>query len=310
MKKPSVSMIVPCYNYGRYVAQAIDSILSQTIVDLEIIVIDDASSDETQEVLKRFHDEARVRIIRHEVNIGHIRSYNEGLELARGAYVGILSADDYCLASNVVAAQVRLFEADPNVGMVYAAHILVSPWEEKVIRPWPETCLRKGSEELEHLIWGNYVPHSGTLVRADVQREIGPYDLDLPHTADWFLWLRVALKYDIGYLAEPAYAYRIHGENMRHKQISATRAADESLDVLERTYGLAKALPGKMDPWRARTLDHALLQNAWFDLSFGHRTRVWRAGAHAVAKRPRVLMNGEFWKLLTASAGPRRTSGS
>src|SRR3982751_4550304 len=100
---PRVTFLVPCYNYGRYLAQALDSLLSQTLRDLELIAIDDGSQDDSMAVLSRYRDEPRVRVLHHEKNKGHIYSYNEGLALARGNYIGILSADDYCQRSDAVA---------------------------------------------------------------------------------------------------------------------------------------------------------------------------------------------------------------
>src|SRR5215217_711441 len=96
---PRISFIITCYNYGHFIGQALDSLLNQTCTDLEIIAIDDASSDDSVAVLARYANDPRVRVIAHERNQGHICSYNEGLELARGRYVGILSADDFCLVS-------------------------------------------------------------------------------------------------------------------------------------------------------------------------------------------------------------------
>src|SRR5438874_9681477 len=105
---PRVSILVPSYNYGAFITQAVDSLLSQTLQDLEVIVIDDASRDNTPAILQRYAGEVRVRVVRHEQNQGHLRSYNEGLQLARGRYVGIVSADDYCLRSDALERQVAV----------------------------------------------------------------------------------------------------------------------------------------------------------------------------------------------------------
>ena len=118
---PRVSFVVPCYNYGWCVSQAIDSLLEQTYKELEVIVVDDGSTDNTPEVLRRYAEHPRVRLIRHQHNMGHIRSYNEGLGLARGRYLGLLSADDFCLRSDAVERQVACFEAHPSVGFVYSS---------------------------------------------------------------------------------------------------------------------------------------------------------------------------------------------
>src|SRR5581483_1849415 len=109
-REPLVSMIVPCHNYGRFLAEAVDSLLGQTLEALEVIVIDDASSDETPAVLQRYLAEPKLQAIRHQRRHGHLVSYNEGLAQARGRFVGILSADDYCLERTALERQVGLFE--------------------------------------------------------------------------------------------------------------------------------------------------------------------------------------------------------
>src|SRR5215472_7974260 len=114
--RPRVSLVVTCYNYGRFLGQALDSLLAQTLTDWEAIVIDDASTDETGDVLARYLDDPRIRAIAHAERIGNIASYNEGLDQARGELVGILSADDYVLRSDALERQASVSAARPDVG--------------------------------------------------------------------------------------------------------------------------------------------------------------------------------------------------
>ncbi|HEX9141705.1 MAG TPA: glycosyltransferase family 2 protein, partial [Gaiellaceae bacterium] len=93
---PRVSFVVASYNYARYLGQAVDSILAQTFADLEVIVIDDCSRDDSRAVLARYANEPRVRVVQHERNRGHLATYNEGIGLARGEFVGLFDADDFC----------------------------------------------------------------------------------------------------------------------------------------------------------------------------------------------------------------------
>src|SRR5215471_9159838 len=123
--RPRVSLVVTCYNYGRFLGQCLDSVVAQTLTDWEAIVIDDASTDETGEVLARYECLPGFRVVRHAERMGNIRSYNEGLDLATGRYVAILSADDYLLRSDGLERQAAVFEDDPDVGLVYSAHTIV-----------------------------------------------------------------------------------------------------------------------------------------------------------------------------------------
>lgn len=112
-----VSVIVPAYNYGRYLREAIESIQAQDFDDLEILVVDNASTDDTQAVLASIH-EPRMRVLTLEVNQGLSGAFNLGLENARGEYVAYLDADDrWCPGK--LRRQVELMDAEPGVGVVF-----------------------------------------------------------------------------------------------------------------------------------------------------------------------------------------------
>src|SRR5947209_515437 len=111
--RPSVTVIIPCHNYGHYVSTAVQSVLDQPGVDVEAIVIDDASTDESAEVVRGLAAaDPRVRAILHRRNAGHIATYNEGLEQATGDYVVLLSADD-ALTPGSLARATALLETHP-----------------------------------------------------------------------------------------------------------------------------------------------------------------------------------------------------
>jgi len=296
---PHVSFVVPCHNYGRFLGAALESLLAQSVPELEIIVVDDASTDETMAVALRYSGDPRVRLVRHEQNQGHLRTYDHGLSVARGAYVALLSADDVCLDRDAVAKQLALFESDMEVGIVYSGHLILRPdGTTSTVLPWPVDRIRSTRDEFADLIWGNYITHSGTLLRAEVQRELGSYDPRLPHTGDWDMWLRAAARHRVGYVAQPLYGYRMHGGNMRHRRISPAQAATESVLTLGR--GLAALRSDDRESLRpalAGAMTHALLQNAWFDLAEGLRGRALGGLAFAVRRRPGMLAGGESWRL-------------
>jgi glycosyltransferase involved in cell wall biosynthesis len=313
---PRVSYVVTSYNYGKFVTQAIDSLLGQTFEAIELIVIDDASTDETPAVLARYADEPRVRLIRHERNQGHIRSYNEGLALARGELVGVFSADDFCVRRDAVARAVAMFDAHPRVGMVYAAYAVVEDGRVvKHMMPWPEDRAAAGYDEFRSLMWGNYVLHSGTLLRRDVQDALGPYDARLTQTGDWDMWLRAAILGDVGYIAEPLFAYRMHRSNMQNTGIAPREQATQNVLTLERAFALLPPeAPADIRRARVAVLRHALLQTVYFDLFNGRRRRAWHGLTQAIRRRPSILLARETWQasarlvLLTAAGRERYRS--
>jgi glycosyltransferase involved in cell wall biosynthesis len=295
--KPGVTFIVTCYNYAAYVEQAVDSLLGQTYQDLEVIVINDASPDNSREVLARYEGNPRVQVITHETNKGHIYSYNEGIALARGEYIGVLAADDFALRPDAVAREVAIFESNPRVGFTYGAHELVDSSGKvfDVARPFETDYVIDGRKEFARLVWLNYVPHSGTLVRRVCHDELGVYDPRLPHSGDWDLWLRVATRYDVGYVADPLYAYRVHDSNMSHARVSPAQAIDELLLTLKKNFDLLQS-PDEA-PLRAlerRALKRALFIPLWIDLAHGRTKRTWQGLIGALSRQPLLLGDRAF----------------
>jgi glycosyltransferase involved in cell wall biosynthesis len=311
---PRVSFVVTCYNYGRYVEQAVDSLLKQTLTDLEVIVIDDCSQDNSAQVLSRYACDPRVRVVQHETNRGHIRSYNEGLALARGEYIGVLGADDYALRDDAVARQVEVFERHPSVGFVFSAFEYVDPTGDVRERAGPATSdyVNGGLDEFKRLVWTNYVHHSGTLVRRSCHDELGWYDERLPHAGDWDLWLRVATRYDVGYVADELYAYRLHDANMSHAHISPPQQVDECLLALERNFArLPASSPRELLALRRPALRNALFFPVWVDLGNGRVRRSWQGLLGALKRSPGIIADRAFYGalyrvLLVSAIGGRR----
>ncbi len=228
---PRVSYVVASYNHGRYVAQAVDSLLAQTGVALEVIVDDDASPDDSRRVLARYAGDPRVRLVLHARNQGADRSRNEGLALARGEFLGVLDSDDLCWSPDAARRQVEMFDAHPGVGVVYTAFVTIDEAGEvlDVARRREADYVRGGLEEFARLVLECYVLNSGTLVRRRCHEAVGGYDPALPYAGDWDRWLRLVARCDVGYLAEPLYAWRLHGRNATHAAIPAWQANRENL---------------------------------------------------------------------------------
>jgi hypothetical protein len=216
--RATVSVVVPCYNYGHYLPTCVASILDQPGVDVDVLIIDDASPDGSAEVAHRLAgQDARVRVVAHERNAGHIATYNEGLALATGQYTLLLSADDL-LTPGALARAAAAFEAHPGVGLVYGDRIplegdvLPAPrtdaaaWRVWPGRDWFAQVCRLGR---------NVVASPEVVVRTEVQRRVGGYRADLPHSGDLEMWLRVAARSDVARVlgADQAY-YRQHPASM------------------------------------------------------------------------------------------------
>jgi glycosyltransferase involved in cell wall biosynthesis len=303
--QPRVSFVIASYNYGRYVGQTIESLLAQTFEDLEIIVLDDCSPDNSREVLQRYANEPRVRLVFHEKNMGNIRTYNEGLALARGEFIGIVGSDDYALRSDAVARQVAVFEAHPKVGFVYSAHTYVDEHSKpfRVFQPWSHDYVRDGLAEFRDLAFRNYVPHTGTLVRRRCHDQLGNYDVTLPHAGDWELWLRIAGRYDVGYVAESLYAYRIHGGNMSVARHSPAHANREIKQSIEKGFdALPAEAPADLRALRSSAVQHVLMATTWGDRSLGRTRRAWQGLADAAWRAPSLLTTRMLYSAVARTA--------
>jgi hypothetical protein len=293
---------VASYNYARFVAQAIDSLLQQTFKNLEVIVIDDYSPDNSREVLERFRDNPRVRLIFHDKNMGHIFTRNEGLQLARGEYVAVMDSDDFCYLPSAVESHLAVLDAHPEVGFVYSAYELVDEAGEafRVFQPWEHDFVRDGLDEFRKLIYRNYIPHTGTLVRRSFLDQLGEaYDPALPHSADWDIWLRLCTIARVGYLSTPYYAYRIHPASMTVSRHSPHQINGEFVHTVRKAFAaLSPEAPASIGGLQNAAIQRVVLNTTWGDRSHGRIARGWQGLLSAVRYAPRVVLTRDFYSSL------------
>jgi glycosyltransferase involved in cell wall biosynthesis len=219
MTAPLVSFVVPCYKLAHFLVDCVDSILGQTHSRVEVIVMDDHSPDDTATVVERYKDDARVRYVRNDPNLGHLRNYNKGIGLATGEYIWLISADDKLRAADAVERYVKLMEANPKLAYAFCPAVeLTAKGEELNVvdwtKPYTEGRILPGREFLLELAQGNCVSAPAVMVRRRCYEEAGAFPLDLPHAGDWYLWCAFATLGDVAYVADPLIYYRVHGTNM------------------------------------------------------------------------------------------------
>lgn len=216
----SVDVVVPCYNYARYLRGCVESVLSQPGVDVRVLIIDDCSSDETPAVGRELAgSDPRVTFRRHERNKGHIATYNEGLiGWSTADYCVLLSADDL-LAPGSLSRAVTLMDADPSIGMVYGStvHFSDDSATPTITDTASDSRRWSGSQWLDLRCRAGYnvITSPEVVVRGSVQRAVGGYRPDLPHAGDLEMWLRIAAVADVAYVSQaPQAFYRVHGKSM------------------------------------------------------------------------------------------------
>ena len=221
--KPTVSVVIPCYNYGHFLEGCVGSVLAQHGVDPRVLIIDDKSTDDSASVAVRLAErDDRVDVRRHCDNAGMIATINEGLEWARGEYVLVLSADDL-LVPGALDRAATVMRLHPRVGMVYGRPLLAR--HGRVIPRnsgnWRTTKVWSGADWLKMRCRTahNCISSPEVVVRNTVQRAAGGYDPGCFHTSDLNLWLRIAAIADVAHIrGVPQAIYRIHPGSMLRSQ--------------------------------------------------------------------------------------------
>jgi glycosyltransferase involved in cell wall biosynthesis len=252
----AVDVVVPCYNYGRFLRGCVQSILSQQGVDVRVLIIDDGSPDDTPQVGRALAaEDARVTYRRHEPNQGFFPTINEGLfDWASAEYCLLLSADD-ALAPGALARATALMDAHPKMGLVYGLGMILKGEAEPHGAPQVPSDYRTdiipGDRFLEFCCEiGNPVPTPTAVLRTALQHKIGRYNPDLPHTSDYEMWMRCALHGDVGFVHAIQGYYRVHGAAM-----SAQFHADFTRDLVQRHRAVATVVGGALLPNADRLLD-------------------------------------------------------
>lgn len=216
----TVDVVIPCYNYAHYLRSSVRSVLSQADVEVRVLVIDDASTDDTPPVAAELAaSDPRVELWRHDVNKGHIQTYNEGLlGWATADYCVLLSADDLLVPGSLSRA-VRVMEGDHRIGMVYGhAHEFTSEQDLPSFPPvWRGYNCWSGAQWLRDRFKAghNVVATPAVVVRTAIQHKVGGYRPELPHAGDLEMWLRIASVSDIAYVkGTPQACYRVHATSM------------------------------------------------------------------------------------------------
>lgn len=213
IRKPEVSVCIPTFNRAYILEKVIQSVLSQTYKDFELFISDDASSDDTEEVVKSFND-SRIRYHINKNNLGLINNWNFVIKNAKGEYVFKLDDDDY-IAATFLEKVVPLFKKHPNIGSVYTGFYYAKGYNGEYIKKVVDKTLFKGDyirgiDYVKSYLLHTSVPglHPSSVVfRYDLAKEIGFYE---KAKNDLMFSLLLASKANIGYIPEPLFYYVQH----------------------------------------------------------------------------------------------------
>ena len=286
----SVSVVIATYNMGRFLGQAIDSVLGQTCPPHEIHVVDDGSTDGTPRVMERFAEVPNLRYHR-QPNAGQAAAKNRGIRASTGAFVAFVDADDLW-TRNKLEIQLAAFREHPEVGVVHTNFAYMD--EEGRLLESPKRRYYDGWIA-GRLLVDNFVNGMSSVVRRQCLDDVGLFDESLPMGIDYDLWLRISAKYPFLFVDEVTYLYRQWAGQMSHNYRKRLECA---ITIMER---FIRQNPGLVD---ARTIHEAwahTLVSRGRCLAYYERNK-WGAlvaFARALTHRPSYLL---AWKAIARLA--------
>ncbi|NJE76716.1 glycosyltransferase [Thermococcus sp. ES12] len=287
MVKPTVSVVIPTYNRSNLLKRAIESVLSQEFEDFELIVVDDASSDNTPEVVESIED-GRIRYVRLKRNSGGPVTRNTGIKKARGKFIALLDDDDEWLPNRLETQVRKLEDLGREFGVVYGGFYYVSQRDGRILG---KRLPKYRGDVYERLLRENFIGSPTLLIRRECFKRTGLFDPKLTSSQDWDMWLRIAKHYKFEYVSEIVAKYYVHG-----RQIS---------------FNMGKYIPGRErfirkhhDIWRnPEVLSIHLSQMGLLLLLSGHPEKGLKYLIHSIAMAPFNLEN--YRKLMELASDSR-----
>ena len=241
---PLVSVVVPCYNHEKYVKKTIESIINQTYKNIELIVIDDGSKDNSVQVIQEMADKHGFTFV-HRPNKGLSATLNEGIRLSKGKYFCAIASDDILMLEKI-EKQVTFMEANPEYGMCYGKIVYFEDTIEKTSE-YPNSN-KEGWVFDDLLNYGCFIPAPSTFIKKEVFKSVGGYDESL-WIEDWDMWLRISKKYKIGFINEYFAFYRRHDSNISSQVIKMYEAEKQILEKYKDYENFDNVIKNKKIVW-------------------------------------------------------------
>ena len=299
---PAVSVVMTVYNTERYVAEAVESVLSQTFRDFEFIVIDDGSTDRSPAILRDYAArDRRIKLVSRP-NTGIVAAANEGISMARGRYLARMDSDDVCLPRRF-ETQVRYLDEHPECVLVGSRVTVVDPYGSPVLESGQKLTHEEIDAELLGSGGGWAIVQPSAMMRTEAVRRVGAYRGRHNVSEDQDLFLRLAEVGRVANLPEPLLLYRRHYKSVMHTQ---WRQREQVKETIVREAYARRGLPmpdgWKFDDWMPTPLAEQLRTWGWAALKRGN---VPVARKHALGAVRAAPLSGEAWKLLLCAARGR-----
>lgn len=222
---PLVSVVAVCYNQAKYLVETLDSIKNQTYSNIELIIMDDSSTDNSVEVIKEWisKNNYECKFIAHQENKGLCATLNEALNTLKGIYYQAVACDDILLHQKIENQVNDFLRLDEDYVIVFSNAYLIDENSNKlkgdfISRYKPKMKDVPTNNIINELLIGNFIPAMSVLIETDKVKEIGGYDEKLTYE-DYDLWLRLSLNYKFYYSSQFTCFYRIHSKNLHKSEL-------------------------------------------------------------------------------------------
>jgi glycosyltransferase involved in cell wall biosynthesis len=249
MSRPKISVLIPTYNYARYLPEAIESVLSQDFKDFELLVVDDSSPDNTAEVVKPYcAEDPRVQLIVHSKNMGMVNNWNYCLERAQGEYVKYVFGDDRLFTPQALTKMSAMLDSNPSATLAASARMILDE-NSKVVNLWrhlPDGCM-DGRKVITDCLMkdGQNTVGEPSVVMFRKKDAARGFNTDYQQIVDVEMWFHLLEKGDLIYTREPLCAFRCHSKQQTEFN-SARGVGRREHAVFFSTYAIQPWVPRKV----------------------------------------------------------------
>ncbi len=286
---PLVSIVIPTCNGARYLAATLESVFAQTFRDFEVIVVDDASDDDTPAVLAPYRE--RICLLRRETRGGPAQARNTAIRQARGALIAFQDADDLWLPEKL-ELQVAFLENRPEIGVVYADFAVFDESGFTNLSKKQELGGLPDGKIFHHLLAGRFIGMATVMVRKSCLDKVGLFDESLTGAEDYNLYLRLAHEFSFGFLDHVLLHKRWHKTNLSHNYAQMCR------DEIANYHKIAALFPAAAVPIRKLSA-HTYFRFGHYDFSNGHFASARSRFAKAIGHAPLNWRAYAFWAAAT-----------
>lgn len=287
MRTPLVSVIIATHNRAGFVVQAVESVLNQTYANIETILVDDGSTDNTREVLRKYQDKIHYY---YQERSERSRARNEGFKRSKGDYIAFLDSDDLWLPTKI-ESQVQLLNEKPDVGLVYASVEFIdtdgNPYDGNL--SWDEPQRQVLYEDLmtHNIVTGTT---SSAMIRRTCLEKVGLFDESMNTCEDLDLYRRIARYYQFHQIDLPLVKFRVHGGNTQHNASSMATGWEITIEKI------SGDTPPRFEYYKNEAIMKILSQIASLYRQDGQLCRFFGFCAKSLFHRPNWVLRYSFWR--------------